>query len=145
MARQFPDKIRKDMWCVSLPRTAEKSRSNGWWQIKYGGLASHELRNQTNFCNTKPQCSLSDLESFDNCTICDRGWYCDAPGLLQARAPCDPGYVCYAGATTSGPIDGVTGELCLAGGYCPVGKYCCHITSGKIFWNGTLSSVEYVE
>ena len=60
----------------------------------------------------------------DDCPLCDKGWYCDAPGLLQPRGPCDPGYVCYGGAQESGPTDGVTGELCPAGGYCPLGKSC---------------------
>ena len=49
--------------------------------------------------------------------------YCDAPGLLQPRGLCDPGYLCHGGATTSNPIDGVTGELCPAGGYCLIGKF----------------------
>ena len=58
-----------------------------------------------------------------NCTACDKGWYCDAPGLLQPRAPCDPGYLCYGGAKESAPTDGVSGELCSAGGYCPLGEF----------------------
>ena len=67
-------------------------------------------------------CLLADLPKIDNCTQCDPGQYCDAPGLMQSRGPCDPGYVCYGGAKESGPTDGVTGELCPAGGYCPLGE-----------------------
>ena len=59
----------------------------------------------------------------DNCAPCDPGMYCDAPGILNPRGPCDPGFVCYGGAKESGPTDGVTGEICLAGGYCTGGEY----------------------
>ena len=61
------------------------------------------------------------LKSADECTSCDPGSFCDAPGLKQRRDACDPGYVCYGGATSSSPTDGVTGELCPAGGYCLIG------------------------
>ena len=57
-----------------------------------------------------------------DCHLCDPGMYCDAPGLLGPRAPCDPGYECWLGATTSSPTDGVTGDYCTAGGYCPLGN-----------------------
>lgn len=49
--------------------------------------------------------------------------YCDSRGLLQPRAQCDPGYVCYGGAYSSTPTDGATGELCPAGGYCVIGTF----------------------
>ena len=65
---------------------------------------------------------LSGTTSLEGCSLCDPGWYCDAPGLTTPRAPCDPGYVCYEGAYTSDPTDGTTGEICPAGGYCPLGK-----------------------
>lgn len=61
--------------------------------------------------------------ALEKCPLCDKGWYCDAPGLLQPRAPCDPGFLCYEGAKESGPTDGVTGEVCPAGGYCTLGSY----------------------
>lgn len=64
---------------------------------------------------------ITELEALTDCPLCDPGWYCDAPGLKQPRAPCDPGFVCYGGAKESGPVDGVTGELCPAGGYCTLG------------------------
>lgn len=58
-----------------------------------------------------------------SCPLCDPGKYCDAPGLLSVRGECDPGFLCYSGATTSGPTDGTTGEVCPAGGYCVSGNY----------------------
>ncbi|CAC5381825.1 unnamed protein product [Mytilus coruscus] len=67
--------------------------------------------------------NVSGLPSLESCPLCDPGQYCDAPGLLQPRAPCDPGYICILGATSSSPTDGVTGSLCPAGGYCVLGSY----------------------
>ena len=59
----------------------------------------------------------------EDCTNCTKGRYCDAPGLPGPRGPCDPGYLCYGGAYTSTPTDGVTGEICPRGGYCPLGSF----------------------
>lgn len=56
------------------------------------------------------------------CVPCPTGQYCDSPGLTSPRAPCDPGFVCYLGANTSTPTDGSSGEICPAGGYCPLGS-----------------------
>ena len=49
--------------------------------------------------------------------------YCDAPGLPTPRDLCDAGYVCYGGAYTSTPTDGVTGEVCPRGGFCIIGSF----------------------
>ena len=59
----------------------------------------------------------------EDCTNCTKGRFCDAPGLPGPRGPCDPGYLCYGGAYTSTPTDGVTGEICPRGGYCPLGSF----------------------
>ncbi len=56
------------------------------------------------------------------CVPCPPGQYCDSPGLTSPRGSCDPGFVCFLGANTSTPSDGVTGEICPAGGYCPLGS-----------------------
>ena len=66
--------------------------------------------------------SSDGLTAVGNCSQCPSGRYCNSPGLFSPRAPCDPGYVCYGGAATSTPSDGITGELCPAGGYCPLGS-----------------------
>ena len=58
----------------------------------------------------------------DDCIICPGGQYCDSLGLTSPRGPCDPGYVCYSGANTSTPTDGISGEVCPAGGFCPLGS-----------------------
>ena len=74
-----------------------------------------------------------DLENVDNCTLCDPGKYCDTPGLMDVRGPCDAGYLCYRGAYTSGPVDGITGErLSLKETLYPtVGSLC---SSGRWAW-----------
>ena len=63
-----------------------------------------------------------EAEASDDCPACDCGMYCDSPGLTAPRGQCDPGFLCYGGAYTSGPTDGVTGDFCTAGGYCEAGK-----------------------
>ena len=80
------------------------------------------------------------LKSADECTSCDKGSYCDAPGLTQRRGACDPGYICTGGATSSSPTDGVTGDVCPAGGYCLIGMlvfffffFFCLMSQSSIF------------
>jgi hypothetical protein len=34
---------------------------------------------------------------------------------------CSPGFFCLSGAISSTPTDGVTGNYCARGGYCPAG------------------------
>ena len=36
-------------------------------------------------------------------------------------ADCDQGFYCSGAANTSAPTDGVTGDVCPSGTYCPVG------------------------
>ena len=66
-------------------------------------------------------------EDSTDCPPCDCGLYCDSPGLTAPRGQCDPGFLCYGGAYTSGPTDGVTGDYCTAGGYCEAGKQILHL------------------
>lgn len=49
--------------------------------------------------------------------------YCDAQGLSIPRAQCDPGYVCFGGAYTGTPNDGVTGRPCPEGTFCVTGSF----------------------
>lgn len=62
------------------------------------------------------------LSRVEECWPCPPGQFCDSPGLVTPRGPCDPGFVCYGSANTSTPTDQVTGEVCPAGGYCPLGS-----------------------
>ncbi|KAL8271281.1 hypothetical protein Esti_004796 [Eimeria stiedai] len=74
--------------------------------------------------------------SINECIACPPGYYCEEGGttitfnhdgvcfgrIVNAR------YMCYGGAVTPTPTDGVTGERCSPGGYCKAGattkSYC---------------------
>ena len=43
-------------------------------------------------------------------------------GNTYSYAPCTAGYFCTSGAASSTPTDGVTGNICPAGKYCPQGS-----------------------
>lgn len=53
---------------------------------------------------------------------CPPGYYCPIPEMSTYTAyMCDAGYHCKYGAETATPIDGITGEKCPEGHYCPQG------------------------
>ena len=56
--------------------------------------------------------------------------------MTLPRDQCDAGYLCYSGAVTSNPIDGVTGELCTRGSFCPIGRFIfsAFIVTVKLFF-----------
>ncbi|XP_026190433.1 cell death abnormality protein 1-like [Cyclospora cayetanensis] len=83
------------------------------------------------------------------CVLVSAGQYASQPGLSEAEGECQEGYycpegstsatmnrcpngtygyLCYGGASSPRPTDGVTGELCTPGGYCKRGattkSYC---------------------
>ena len=51
------------------------------------------------------------------------GYYCEMEGLSVETAPCAMGYFCTRGASQPNPTDGVTGDVCPMGKYCPVGTH----------------------
>jgi len=50
------------------------------------------------------------------------GKYCEDSGMTNTTGDCLAGYYCLSGASTSAPVDGVTGDICAAGYYCPTGS-----------------------
>ncbi|EDO40915.1 predicted protein, partial [Nematostella vectensis] len=52
---------------------------------------------------------------------CDRGKYCPTEGLLKPFYDCEGGHYCNLGASVPRPTDGVTGNVCPKGSYCPRG------------------------
>ena len=46
---------------------------------------------------------------------------CHFTGLSVVTGDCDAGYYCAGGASRSDPTDGVTGDVCPLGRYCPAG------------------------
>lgn len=61
------------------------------------------------------------LRKSSQCTMCWAGRFCSVAGLSYPDGVCDPGYYCRGGATVTNPTDGLTGNLCPAGGVCPTG------------------------
>ena len=49
------------------------------------------------------------LESRDECTQCDGGFYCGVAGDDNYTAPCYPGYWCNSGVDTPAPSNNNTG------------------------------------
>lgn len=54
-------------------------------------------------------------------TQCTRGKYCPDPGLLEPFYDCEGGHYCNLGSYLPTPEDGVTGNVCPKGNYCPRG------------------------
>ena len=50
---------------------------------------------------------------------CLGGFYCEGNGKDTVTGPCDAGYFCTSGAKVPRPSDGVTGDICLPGRFCP--------------------------
>ncbi|PKU33190.1 zonadhesin-like isoform x4 [Limosa lapponica baueri] len=61
------------------------------------------------------------LSGPSECSPCGRGFYCAAPGQTGPGGPCKAGFYCQGRALTPLPTDGVTGDVCPAGAYCPPG------------------------
>ncbi|EDO40914.1 predicted protein, partial [Nematostella vectensis] len=59
-----------------------------------------------------PQESSSQL-------ICPGEFYCGSTGLDAPSGNCSAGFYCISGAKVPNPTDGVTGNVCPAGSYCP--------------------------
>ena len=72
------------------------------------------------------------------CSACPEGKYCEYPtddtvstiGLTDPSGDCAAGYECISGSITPTPMDGVMGQLCPQGYFCPNGlKEPCPIGS----------------
>ena len=50
---------------------------------------------------------------------CDPGYYCGAVALSNVSGSCQQGHYCTGNATTATPTDGITGDICPPGNYCP--------------------------
>ena len=60
-------------------------------------------------------------ETMSDCNPCTPGSYCEGNGLSEVSGDCSAGYFCFHGANTSTPTDGVSGDECAVGNYCPGG------------------------
>lgn len=50
------------------------------------------------------------------------GSYCLLPGLAAVSGPCGAGFHCTRGSSVPNPTDGITGDLCPPGHFCPQGS-----------------------
>ncbi|KAL8432734.1 hypothetical protein Efla_004403 [Eimeria flavescens] len=65
--------------------------------------------------------AVNGLASESECDPCPKGKFCTRGGLTAPAGICEPGFICYEGAVTPKPTDGITGDMCPPGGYCPSG------------------------
>ena len=65
------------------------------------------------------------------------GHYCESYGLENVTSPCDAGYYCTSGASTKAPTDGVTGNICPTGRYCPKGTSIPQLCPSGTYANST--------
>lgn len=97
-------------------------------------------------CPARSFSNQSSLWNYTQCTPCEPGKYCNGEGqnltsltLLQSAELnyvtllsllsgnteptdfCAAGHYCTLGAETATPVDGITGDICPEGKYCPVG------------------------
>jgi hypothetical protein len=65
---------------------------------------------------------ITHLKSTSECSQCPGGQYCGQEGLTTPSGDCSAGYYCIGGASSSTPTDGITGDICPMGAYCPTGS-----------------------
>jgi len=54
----------------------------------------------------------------EDCSKCSAGQACTQHGLTSPDRPCDPGYYCKEGASTTQPTDPAIGGYCVEGSFC---------------------------
>lgn len=64
---------------------------------------------------------VTRASSFADCLECPPGRYCDSSGQSSTTGDCAAGFFCVAAAVSDSPTDGVTGNTCPQGSYCPGG------------------------
>nr|XP_009672374.1 PREDICTED: zonadhesin-like [Struthio camelus australis] len=57
-----------------------------------------------------------------HCTPCDPGHYCAFAGQSRVTGPCLAGFYCSRGVSSPAPTDGLLGNKCPKGTYCPMGS-----------------------
>ncbi|XP_072885876.1 uncharacterized protein [Hemitrygon akajei] len=87
-----------------------------------GFYCTPESREKPQPCERGTYSNSVGLGTSSACTPCGGGQYCTDLGLTQPTGYCKAGFYCRERATTAAPIDGITGDVCTAGGYCPVGS-----------------------
>ncbi|ESP01227.1 hypothetical protein LOTGIDRAFT_111802 [Lottia gigantea] len=55
-----------------------------------------------------------------DCIPCSPGKFCNITGAGQEAGDCNEGFYCIGRASAPSPYDGITGNICPSGSYCPV-------------------------
>ena len=104
-------------WICSSPATVSPSPCPAGSYCRNGtALASQYLCPNGTFGNQ------TGLTAISSCASCSPGMCCNGEGLSSPSGPCGEGYYCIRGAATKTPTDGITGNLCPPGRYCPEGS-----------------------
>ena len=82
-------------------------------------------------------------EQLEDCLPCEPGTYCNDSGLAAPVGPCMEGFHCTIGANTSTPLDGITGDECPVGHFCPEGSTIPIACPDGTYMNRTQGSVCY--
>ncbi|EDV25654.1 uncharacterized protein TRIADDRAFT_55968 [Trichoplax adhaerens] len=72
-------------------------------------------------CSAGTFSNVTGLKNALECFNCTAGKYCGEDGLTKPSGDCYGGFFCTSGASTPSPTDGITGNKCSAGHYCPNG------------------------
>ncbi|XP_062816991.1 zonadhesin isoform X2 [Anolis carolinensis] len=62
------------------------------------------------------------LTGLQECNPCRAGFYCATQGQTAPSGRCEAGFYCWSRAVSPLPRDGVTGDICPPGAYCPLGS-----------------------
>ena len=92
----------------------------------YGNLcpSGHFCRQGTHTpvaCPSGTFLSSTGGQSLNDCTPCTPGRFCESVGLTAVSGKCNAGFYCIFSAKSSSPSDGITGDICPVGNYCPEG------------------------
>lgn len=67
-------------------------------------------------------CRTSGLRYIFECTSCEPGQFCSGFGNILPDGNCSARYFCSQNASVAAPTDGITGDKCPVGFYCPLGS-----------------------
>eukprot|EP01135_Chromosphaera_perkinsii_P005913 Nk52_evm8s371 gene=Nk52_evmTU8s371 len=107
----------------SFCETAGLQAPNGLCSPGYFCKAGSTSRSPTNTiqggkCLKGTYCPSGAITPID----CSPGSFCATDGLSSPTGKCSSGYFCISKATSITPTDGITGNICPAGHYCPEGS-----------------------
>ncbi|XP_077985305.1 uncharacterized protein LOC144439945 [Glandiceps talaboti] len=88
-------------------------------------------------CGNGTYNNVTGAQERDDCLDCPPGEVCEGMALVGSTGLCGPGYFCTSAAYTKYPTDGVTGDICPKGFYCPEGSPAAKRCEGGYYTNIT--------